>query len=298
MNESEARLNDKDHNPRPETIVIINCALNAPLMLTTIIGNILVLAAILRTPSLRSPSFFFLCSLAFSDLLVGFFAQPLFVANEITSGKSSLLDKAGNVIVFFVCGASLWTMAAISVDRFIAIRFHLSYPCIVTVSRCIYSLLTIWLLDFLFSLVYLLDSKAFYIFAVVGIVACVSICTFSYIRIYRIVRRHQIQIYNQQQAVQLSPNAENFINFIRLKKSAMNTFVFYMFIILCYLPTSVSLTIHSISLKKWSKAWMLSNTILHANSSFNLVLYCWRIRELRTAVRKLLKQIIFRQTTD
>ncbi len=72
------------NNFRPETIVIINCVLNAPLMLISIIGNILVLAAILRTPSLLSPSAILLCSLAVSDLLVGFVVQPLYIATELT----------------------------------------------------------------------------------------------------------------------------------------------------------------------------------------------------------------------
>ena len=45
---------------RPETIAIINCALNAPLMLIAIIANTLVLSAILRTPSLRSPPILYL----------------------------------------------------------------------------------------------------------------------------------------------------------------------------------------------------------------------------------------------
>ncbi len=98
--------------------------------------------------------------------------------------------------------------------------------------------------------------------------------------------------------MQLSANAENFVNLKRLKKSALNTFVFYMFIIVCYLPNCVSLTIYSIHPKKWTKAWYLTNTILFANSSFNPMLYCWRIRELRTAVLKLLKKVYLRQSMD
>ncbi len=298
MNESETRLNDKDHNSRPETVVIINCVLNAPLMLISITGNTLVLAAILRTPSLHSPSFIFLCSLAFSDLLVGLIAQPLFVTRQITNVENSLLDGVRHMIAFSVCGASLCTMTAISLDRFMAIHYHLRYPSMVTVFRCICTLLTIWFSDLLLSVVYVWDSKTFYLILVAGIVTCVLICTFSYIRIYRIVLRHQFQIHNEQQALQISSNAGNFVNLMRLKKSALNTFVFYMFIIFCYLPNCVSLTIYSISLEKWTEAWFLTNTILFANSSFNPMLYCWRIRELRTAVLKLLKKVFLGQTMN
>lgn len=61
----------KETDYHPETIVIINCVLNVPLMIICIIGNSLVLTAILKTPSLHSPSIMFLGSLAVSDLLVG-----------------------------------------------------------------------------------------------------------------------------------------------------------------------------------------------------------------------------------
>ena len=63
-------------------IVMANCILNAPLMLLSIIGNALVLVAILRTPSIRSPSVIFLCNLAVSDLLVGWVAQPAYIAEK------------------------------------------------------------------------------------------------------------------------------------------------------------------------------------------------------------------------
>ena len=57
VNHSESYYSGRfSNNSAPETIIIINCVLNAPLMFITIIGNALVSAAILRTPSLRSPS--------------------------------------------------------------------------------------------------------------------------------------------------------------------------------------------------------------------------------------------------
>ena len=50
------------------------------------------------------------------------------------------------------------------------------------------------------------------------------------------------QIHAQQQAVQ-SSDAGNNLNTMRLKKSAMNTFVFYIFLIICYLPLYILLTL-------------------------------------------------------
>ena len=100
-NVSAAHYSDSEDNSTPETIVIINCVLNAPLMLISILGNALVLAAIIRTPSIRSTSIIVLCSLAVSDLLVGFLVQPIYVAQEVT--KEPLLRNLADMIGYFLC---------------------------------------------------------------------------------------------------------------------------------------------------------------------------------------------------
>jgi len=70
--------------PTNVIVVIVNFILNATLMLIAIIGNSLVIAAIFRTPRLRSPSTTLLCSLPVSDFLVGVLDQPLYIAKEKT----------------------------------------------------------------------------------------------------------------------------------------------------------------------------------------------------------------------
>jgi hypothetical protein len=107
-----------------------------PLMLISIIGNTLVLSAILRTPSLRSPSTVFLSSLAVSDLLVGLVVQPVYIANELTN---DLLYRIRNTTAFSACAVSLFTITAISVDRFMAIHYHMRYSNLMTPSRAVYT---------------------------------------------------------------------------------------------------------------------------------------------------------------
>ena len=90
MNNSGKDKNESSYNSNFEVhtgidaLVIINCVLNVPLMLISILSNASVLTAIIRTPSIRSTSMIMRCSLAVSDLLVGVIAQPLFMANELT----------------------------------------------------------------------------------------------------------------------------------------------------------------------------------------------------------------------
>ena len=133
-NGSADHHSDNEDNSTSETISIINCVLNAPLMLISILGNALVLAAIIRTPSIRStPHMIMLCSLALSDLLVGLIAQPLFIALQLTGDR--YLHKIPQVIGYSLCGISLLTITVIAVDRFLALHYHMRYTTLVSESR-------------------------------------------------------------------------------------------------------------------------------------------------------------------
>ena len=282
-------------NSRTEIVVIINCVLNAPLMLISIIGNALVLAAILRTPSLRSPSITLLCSMAISDLLVGFVVQPLYIASELT--ENNLQYQVLAVISFSACGVSLSTMTAISVDRFLALHYHMRYPNLMTILRAMYTAATLWLINFLLTLLSFWNMKAYYFAAAVGIAICLIISTVCYIRIYGIVRHHQLQIHVQQQAVE-NFNTENTQSMLRSTKNAKNAFIYYIVMILCYTPLFISVIMLGISHNQLANAWNLTDTLAFMNSSINPFLYCWRLRELRTAVFKTVKQMLCKQREE
>ena len=287
---------DNEDNSTPETIVIINCFLNAPLMLISILGNALVLAAIIRTPSIRSTSMIMLGSLAVSDLLVGFLAQPINIAMQLS--KYNFIYDAWSVIGPYLVRVSLMTITAIAVDRFLALHYHMRYASLVTESRVKYTLVIIWLIAVFLSGFHFWVPLLYRFLSGVVIIICLIISTFSYIRIYRIVRRHQLQIHTQQQAVE-SSNAENFnLNMVRLKRSTMNTFVFYIALIICYFPMYVILILYGTSVIDWRTKFHFATTLVFSNSSINPFLYCWRLRELRAAVVKTTKQMLCKQTED
>jgi len=277
----------------PETVVVVNCALNAPLMLISIIGNSLVLAAIVKTPSLRSPSTVYLCSLAVSDLLVSLVLQPVYIADALKPSRS--VSMAKDVMIFLLCGVSLCTIATISVDRFLALHYHMRYPTLMTLKIAIRTSASLWVICFFLSFLSFRRFSAFVYAIAVLIVICIFVSTFSYTGIYRIVRQHQVQIRAQQLAVQ-SLNAEHNLNMVRSEKSSLSTFIFYITMILCYSPALISSSIVAISGRKHStEAWHLADTIVFLNSSMNPFLYCWRLRELRTAILKTLRNILRKQ---
>ena len=282
-----------DYSAHPDIFTIINCVLNAALMLITIFGNSLVLTAILRTPALRSPSTTLLCSLAVSDLLVGLVVQPLYIAKDLNL-EDFLLLQICHFMSFSSCGLSLFTVTAISLDRFAALHYHMRYVTMVTSTRVVCTLTSIWLAIFLGFCIYLWNFYNYIICASVFIVTCLSISSFCYIRIFQIVKRHQIQIHAQQQAVQ-SSEASNNLNIMRLKKSSMNTFVFYIFLILCYLPVFIILVVKVLLETYWKIGLRISATVVFMNSSINPILYCWRLSEVRAAVVKTARKMFCTQ---
>ena len=285
-------------NPKSgfETVVLANCILNAPLMLLSIIGNALLLVAIMRTPSIRSPSVIFLCSLAVSDLLVGLVVQPVYIVEQMVKTVPKLQEAVGGM-GFAGCGVSLWTITAITVDRFLALHYHLQYPNLMTTSRAIYTIITIWCIITLFSFSILWSLSVYYFFATFCITICLLVCLVCFIKIYRIVRRHQLQIHVQQQAVENSTDAKN--HHIRQStRSAKNIFIYFLAMILCYSPFSIVVIISGFTSLDLQVIRTFPVTVAFMNSSINPFLYCWRMTELRTAVFKTAKLFSCRQTDE
>ena len=180
-------------------------------------------------------------------------------------------------------------------DRYLALHYHMRYPNLMTKKRALCTSGALWSMCLLLTCLYFMSRNIYLLASVVGIAICISVTTYSYISIYRIVRQHQLQIHVQQQAVQ-SLNTEHNLNMVQSKKSAINTFIYYVCMTLCYLPVFISVLILVIFPNRPRKAWIFSDTVLFLNSSINPFLYCWRLYELRTAVLKTLRKLLSRES--
>ena len=284
-----------------ETVVVINCILNAPLMLTSITGNALVLATILRTPSLRSvPSTIFLCSLAITDFLVGLVVQPVYIASELQYSAGGPRSKVKTLISTSLCGVSLATITAISVDRLLALHYHMTYPNLMTTKRAMYASASLWFLSVLLTCLGVAwESEVLFIFEGVCITICFVLSSASYIKIYFIVRHHQIQIHAHQQAVDsfnISVNIPDSNNMIISKKHALKTFIYFICMICCYLPYLSYSLLRTTSVIRYEENWTFTETVVFLNSSVNPFLYCWCNREIRTSAVKVVRRMMCKQT--
>jgi hypothetical protein len=91
--------------------------------LCTIIGNALVIAAIVTEKKLRIASNYLILSLAITDLLVGCWIMPIVAVYDIfvTWKFGEILCKIWHTSVVLCCVASIWHLLAIAISRYLGL---------------------------------------------------------------------------------------------------------------------------------------------------------------------------------
>ena len=264
--------------------------------------NVATILAIRKTSSIPQPLKTLLLSLAVSDLGVGSLVQPFYVSLLVKWSRSQtnypdcIVFQVLAIVIGFFSEASFFGVAAISVDRFLAIHLHLRYQEFVTHKRVVVAVISIWLLSaFLSSMSFWSPTGISYaIFTTIG-VTCLLVTAIAYFRIYLAFKRHRNQIIDLQ--VEQEAQNGNMVNFSSLRNSAVGVFYVYLVFLACYSPCWIVLVARSIlgssiALKKFA---MLSWTLFFLNSSLNPVIYCWKMRHIRHALMNTLQRIVPRR---
>ena len=274
-------------------------------------GNTLILAAIWKNPSLRTPSYILLAGLAFTDFGTGLLTQPTYVATElIRTVYFELIDKkptvqkqltvAGSSFSIFFSSCTILLVTLMSIERWL----HMSRRSWITVRRTyiITAVLTVVPLTLTVcraTQIITRDSftreinTAFVLFALL----CLTITTVAYFKLFRIIRRHQQQI----QANELSHNfGQPVIDFIKYKKSVFSILYILILFYIGYLPVSISLMLMLfLSPGELTMIFFhISMVLLFLSSSLNPLLYLWRMKDIREEVKHLLKRMLCKVMTN
>ncbi|KAG5849909.1 melanocortin receptor 4-like [Anguilla anguilla] len=132
--------------------LLISTGVFLTLGIVSLLENILVITAIAKNKNLHSPMYFFICSLAVADMLVSVSnASETIVMELINRGHLSfgngLIKSMDNVFDSMICSsllASICSLLAIAVDRYITIFYALRYHNIVTARRTATVISCIW----------------------------------------------------------------------------------------------------------------------------------------------------------
>ncbi|XP_068749152.1 adenosine receptor A3-like [Montipora capricornis] len=280
--------------------------LNIFLAITAILGNTLILIALNKVSSIHPPTKLLFRCLAVTDLCVGLIVQPLCIVcillGVILSKKWSeifLLSKSWETLNFILCGVSFLTAAAISVDRFLALSLGLRYRHIVTPKRVAAVIAFLWLtwisigvIDIFWSL-YIAGSASF----VLGVIS-LFISVFSYSKIVLTLRKRQVQLQPHFRREQ-GNDREIPLNIARYKKSVYSIAWVQFAMVVCYLPLVVYFLMLTSPMVEFGEFgyeakfffMLCSLTTTYLNSSLNPILYCWKIPEVKEAIKNTVKYI-------
>ncbi|KAM7392365.1 hypothetical protein PAMA_007465 [Pampus argenteus] len=178
------------------------------MMLLTIVGNILVIIAVLTSRSLKGAQNLFLVSLAAADILVATLIIPFSLANELQGywAFSSIWCEIYLALDVLFCTSSIAHLCAIALDRYLSISRPVSYGAKRTPVRIKAAIIVVWLMSAVISFPPLLtldkskggeevcelnNERWYILYSTIGsfFAPCV-IMILVYVRIYQIAKQH------------------------------------------------------------------------------------------------------------
>ena len=274
---------------------MFHAGLNVFLSITAALGNLLILVALPRVSSVHPPTKLLYRCLAITDLLVGLILNPLHtipIVAYLTEVNWKLVLYARTiafVLSFVLCGVSIFVSTAISVDRLLALLLGLRYRQVVTLKRIRISLIVFWLLSLVSSLTFFRIQVMWWLPRVGGGL-CLVTSIISYIKIVFTLRHNQIHVQNH--VSQGQPNQTIPLNRARYRRAVNSVFWVQVALVFCYLPsviTSALITSQGGVPLYSFVARQFTSTLVYLNSSLNPLIHCWKIREVREAVKETLR---------
>ena len=223
-----------------------------------------------------------------------FAAKLLFQINELRN----LCYYYGvwvDIVNIVFSGVSLLTATATSVDRLLALSLGLRYRQVVTVRRVGAILSCFWIVGVAVSLI-----DGFWGFTMASrvmtpiIILCLITSVYCYTKIFLRLRHHQVQM-QPGHAHQGQPNGGGIprLNIARYRKTVSVALWIQITLVACYLPQALFLSLLSVSFPSQVSliiSLRYTTFLVLLNSRLNPFLYCWKIREVRQAVKDTLTQ--------
>ena len=174
-------------------------AFNIILSFTASLGNVLILLTIYKVSSLHPVTKLLFACLATTDLCVGLFSQPLFVANiilniDLANTDLDIFYHLSEVIYissYLLCGVSVLISAAISVDRLLVLLLKLRYEEVVTQKRAQVVILLCWVIAISCGLVRVWSPTVSEIVVFVASFVSLVISVICYAKIHQRLQRNQ-----------------------------------------------------------------------------------------------------------
>ncbi|KAM4044353.1 adenosine receptor A3-like [Anomaloglossus baeobatrachus] len=297
-----------------ESFTTVYCAVEAVIGVLAIIGNTLVIWAVRVNPSLQDTTFYFVVSLAVTDLAVGVFVTPLAIITElkIQLHFHSCLFLCCVIITF--TNASTASLLAIAIDRYVRVKLPSSYRMVITKKRIRLSICFCWALSAFGALVPMFGwnnranlgeeernvltcnftsvmsmSYLVYFWVFCWVLIPLFAMMVLYVEIFLIVRKHMRQCVSNLNVNKSTYGKEH-------KITISLVFVMGMFA-LCWLPLAILNCISYfypdvVQTNAFQPAVYLSIVLSHFNSAINPVIYSLKINKFKYTFINIIKNHI------
>ena len=150
-------------------------------------------------------------------------------------------------------------------------------------------LVSLWLTSCVYAFTLFFTPKGTAMAGTVISVIGYVLTTLANVRIYKVIRYHQNQIYRQNQLQNARTREAH-----RQRKSAYNSLFVSVVFLACYFPFMPCKMLYMTNTSEISFliALFASIFLIYLNSSLNPIVYCWRYREIRQIVKKTVKKMI------
>ena len=279
--------------------ILAFCVSHFTFSLVATLGNLLVIRALIKASTIPANVRKMFISLAFSDLAVGLLPQLMdaiiyAVVWKMASGGDNLAFLCPTVLsvlsyfLYSLIVASFLNVTVIAGDRLLAISLHLRYQELVTARRLTTVLVSVWIISCVFPILYILFPKEIEMVTAIISIIGYALTTVAYVRIYKVVKYHQNQIYSQNQLQNAQTREAH-----RQRKSAYNSLFVSVVFLACYFPFFPCTILYETNTSEISflVAQVASVFLICLNSSLNPIVYCWRYREIREIVKSTVKKL-------
>ena len=260
---------------------------------TTTVLNALVMLAVKTKPRLKTKSNVVLSCLATTDCIMGVIGQPLFIAEIVAllqreaSSTNCLVIELGLELLRVLGLTSLFHLALMNVERYIAIKHPFAYITMVSGFRILCSSAIAWITALLLTVpLAIMNNSIYWTVNNITLSSCIAISIYCQVVLYFETRRHEKQLASQQ------VSEEGRRKFLKENKALKVTTTVVLVLLLNYAPLIVvRMLVANSVIDSLNEAYIFLYTtsfVVILNSIFNPVIYCVRIRYFRTVFVEIL----------